>query len=68
MDNKKEDDNNKEVNNKDDSEQKKESKLDENQEMAIDTKIPELDNLADENDKDPVRLKLKINQKILKKE
>ena len=30
----------------------KESKLDENQEMAIDTNITELDNLADENDKD----------------
>ena len=52
MDNKKDDDNNKEVNNKDDSDQKKESKFDENQEMAIDTSIPELDNLADENDKD----------------
>ena len=38
MDNKKEDDNNKEVSNKDDSDQKKESKFDENQEMAIDTK------------------------------
>jgi len=52
MDNKKEDDNNKEVSNKDDSEQKRESKFDENQEMAIDTSMPELDNLADENDKD----------------
>ena len=52
MDNKKEDDNNKEVSNKDDSDQKRESKFDENQEMAIDTSIPELDNLADENDKD----------------
>ena len=52
MDNKKEDDNNKEVNNKDDAEQKKESKFDESQEMAIDTSVPELDNLADENDKD----------------
>ncbi len=52
MDNKKEDDNNKEVSNKDDTDQKKESKFDENQEMAIDTSIPELDNLADENDKD----------------
>tara|TARA_Y200000002_G_scaffold290649_1_gene244759 strand:- start:1410 stop:3203 length:1794 start_codon:yes stop_codon:yes gene_type:complete len=52
MDNKKEDDNNKEVSNKEDSDQKKESKFDENQEMAIDTSIPELDNLADENDKD----------------
>ena len=52
MDNKKEDDNNKEVNNKDDAEQKKESKFDENQEMAIDTSVPELDNLADKNDKD----------------
>tara|TARA_B100001057_G_scaffold460226_1_gene511105 strand:+ start:1090 stop:2883 length:1794 start_codon:yes stop_codon:yes gene_type:complete len=51
MDNKKEDDNNKEVSNKDDSDQKKDSKFDENQEMAIDTSIPELDNLADENDK-----------------
>ena len=58
MDNKKEDDNNKEVNNKDDSEQKKESKLDENQEMAIDTKIPELDNLADENDKDSSEIEI----------
>ncbi len=51
MDNKKEDDD-KEVSNKDDAEQKKESKFDENQEMAIDTSVPELDNLADENDKD----------------
>ncbi len=52
MDNKKEEDKNKEVNNKDDSDQKRDSKFDENQEMAIDTSIPELDNLADENDKD----------------
>ena len=52
VDNKKDDDNNKEVSNKEDTDQKKESKFDENQEMAIDTSIPELDNLADENDKD----------------
>ncbi len=52
IDNKKEDDKNKEVSNKDESDQKRESKFDENQEMAIDTSIPELDNLADENDKD----------------
>tara|TARA_X000001036_G_scaffold63992_1_gene54571 strand:+ start:7923 stop:9716 length:1794 start_codon:yes stop_codon:yes gene_type:complete len=52
MDNKKEEDNNKEVSNKDDTDQKKESKFDENQEMAIDTSMAELDNLADENDKD----------------
>ncbi len=52
MDNKKEEDNNKEVSNKDDANHKKETKFDENQEMAIDTSIPELDNLADENDKD----------------
>ena len=52
IDNKKEDDKNKEVTNKEDSDQKKESKFDENQEMAIDTSVPELDNLADENDKD----------------
>ena len=52
MDNKKEEDNNKEVNNKDDTNQKKESKFDENSEMAIDTSVPELDNLADENDRD----------------
>ncbi len=52
MDNKKDDDSNKEVSKKEDSDQKKESKFDENQEMAIDTNIPELDNLADENDKD----------------
>ena len=51
MENKKEDDDNKEVSNKDESDQKRESKFDENQEMAIDTSIPELDNLADENDK-----------------
>ena len=51
MDNKKEEDNNKEVSNKDDIDKKRESKHDENQEMAIDTSIPELDNLADENDK-----------------
>ena len=52
MDDKKEEDNNKEVSNKDDTDQKKESKFDENQEMAIDASMPELDNLADENDKD----------------
>ncbi len=52
IDNKKEEDSNKEVNNKDDSDQKRDSKFDENQEMAIDTSIPELDNLADENDKE----------------
>ncbi len=52
MDNKKEDDNNKEVSNKDETDQKKESKFDENQEMAIDTSMTELENLADENDKD----------------
>ena len=52
MDNKKEDDNNKEVSNQDDSVRKKESKFDENQEMAIETSIPELDNLADENNKE----------------
>ena len=52
IDNKKEEDNNKEINNKDDTDQKKDTKIDENQEMAIDAKIPELDNLADENDKD----------------
>ncbi len=52
MDDKKEEDNNKEVSNKDESDQKKESKFDENQEMAIDASMPELDNLADENDKD----------------
>ena len=52
IDNKKEDNDNKEFNNKDESDQKKECKFDENQEMAIDTKIPELDNQADENDQD----------------
>ena len=52
IDNKKEEDNNKEVSNKDDSDQKRESKFDENQEMAIDTSVPELDNHVDENDKD----------------
>ena len=52
IDNKKEEDNNKDVNNKDDTNQKKESKFDENSEMAIDTSVPELDNLADENDRD----------------
>mgnify|MGYP001266645687 CR=1 FL=1 len=52
MDNKQEDDDNKEVSNNDNTDQKRESKFDENQEMAIDTSIPELDNLADENDKD----------------
>ncbi len=52
IDNKKEEDNNKDVENKDDTNQKKESKFDENSEMAIDTSVPELDNLADENDKD----------------
>ncbi len=52
MDNKKEEDNDQEINNKDESEQKKDSKFDENQEMAIDTSMAELDNLADENDKD----------------
>ena len=52
MENKKEDDDNKDLSNKDESSQKKEDKFDENQEMAIDTNVPELDNLADENDKD----------------
>ncbi len=52
IDNKKEEDNNKEINNKDDTDQKKDTKIDENQELAIDAKIPDLDNLADENDKD----------------
>ncbi len=52
MDNKKEEDDNKEVNNKDNSEQKNDSKFDENQEMAIDTSVQELNNLTDENDKD----------------
>ena len=52
IDNKKEEDKNKEINNKDDSDQKRDSKFEENQEMAIDTSIPEIDNLADENDKD----------------
>ena len=58
MDNKKEDDNNKEVSNKDDSDQKKESKFDENQEMAIDTSVPELDNLADDNDKNSSEIEI----------
>ena len=57
MDNKKEDDN-KEVSNKDETEQKKDSKFDENQEMAIDTSLPELDNLADENDKDSTEIEI----------
>ena len=52
MENKKEDDDNKDLSNKDEFRSKKEDKFDENQEMAIDTSIPELDNLADENDKD----------------
>ncbi len=52
IDNKKEEDNNKDIDNKDDTNQKKETKLDENSEMAIDTSVPELDNLADENDRD----------------
>ena len=58
MDNKKEEDNNNEVSNKDDIDQKKESKQDENQEMAIDTNVPELDNLADENDKNSNEIEL----------
>ncbi len=52
MDDKKEDNNNKETNNKDQIDQKKEAKSEENQDMAIDAKLPELDNFADENDKD----------------
>ena len=52
IDNKKDDEKNKEMSNKDETDQKKESKFDENQEMAIDTSLTELENLADENDKD----------------
>ncbi len=63
MDNKKEEDNNKEVSNKDDSDQKKESKFDENQEMAIDTSVPELDNLADENDKNSNEIEIEETSK-----
>ena len=58
MDNKKEEDNNKEVSNKDDANQKKSSKFDENQEMAIDASIPELDNIADENNKDSSEIEI----------
>ena len=58
IDNKKEEDNNKEVSNKDDTDQKKESKFDENSEMAIDTSVPELDNLADENDRDSSEIEI----------
>ena len=58
IDNKKEEDNNKEVSNKDDTNQKKESKFDENSEMAIDTSVPELDNLADENDRDSSEIEI----------
>jgi len=58
MDNKKEEDNNKEVSNKDDTNQKKDSKFDENQEMAIDASIPELDNIADENDRDSSEIEI----------
>ena len=58
MDNKKEEDYNKEVSNKDDTNQKKESKFDENSEMAIDTSVPELDNLADENDRDSSEIEI----------
>ena len=58
MDNKKEEDNNKEVSNKDDANQKKESKFDENQEMAIDASIPELDNIADEDNKDSSEIEI----------
>ncbi len=49
LENKKEN-NNKEVDNNNESEQQKEPKLDENQEMAIDTNISELENVANEND------------------
>ena len=52
MDNKQEDDDNKEVSNNDNTDQKRESKFDENQKMFIDTSIPEIYNLYDENDKD----------------
>ena len=68
MDNKKEEDKNKEVNNKDDTDQKRDSKFDENQEMAIDTSVPELDILAEENDKDsnfivdPIQLENTLNE------
>ena len=63
MDNKKEEDNNKEVSNKDESGQKKESKFDENQEMAIDTSVKELDNLADENDKNSSEIEIEETSK-----
>ena len=63
MENKKEEDNNKEVSNKEDSDQKKESKFDENQEMAIDTSVPELDNLADENDKNSNEIEIEETSK-----
>ena len=52
IENKKDEDKNNEISNKDETDQKKESKFDENQEMAIDTSMTELENLADENDKD----------------
>ena len=67
MENKKEEDSNKEVSNKDNADQKKESKFDENQEMAIDTSIPELDNLADENDKDSNEIEIEETSNDSKK-
>ena len=50
MDDKNDDNNNKETNNKEQIDQKKEAKSEENQDMAIDAKLPELDNFANEND------------------
>ena len=47
LENKKEN-NDEEVDNKDSSDQKKETKLDENQEMAIDTNVTDIDNAANE--------------------
>ena len=52
IENKKDEDKNNEISNKDETDQKKESKHDENHEMAIDTSIPEMENLSDEYDKE----------------
>ena len=68
IENKKDEDKNKEISNKDETDQKKESKFDENQEMAIDTSMTELENLADENDKDSNEIEVEDTSNDSKKE
>ena len=56
------------MSNKDETDQKKESKFDENQEMAIDTSLTELENLADENDKDANEIEIEDSSHDSQKE